>query len=225
MDKITRHPLMQDIPFETVIDYAVDFIRLVGTPPSFVDKTAIIDIHNHRGELPCDFYEMIQVRLAYDEKHRVENHAPTFRYTTDSFHMSLNKPHVSDLTYKLQGNCIFTAPLEEGQIEIAYKAMPIDDEGYPMIPDNSAFSRALEMYIKKQWFTIQYDMGKISQAVMAKTDQDYAWAVGQAQTDLIRPTIDQMESISNMWNTLVPRAQEHRKGFIHTGSKEHIIVH
>ena len=225
MDKITRHPLMQDIPFETVIDYAVDFIRLVGTPPSFVDKTAIIDIHNYRGELPCDFYEMIQVRLAYDEKHRVENHAPTFRYTTDSFHMSPNKPHVSDLTYKLQGNCIFTAPLEEGQIEIAYKAMPIDDEGYPMIPDNSAFSRALEMYIKKQWFTIQYDMGKISQAVMAKTDQDYAWAVGQAQTDLIRPTIDQMESISNMWNTLVPRAQEHRKGFVHEGSREHIKIH
>lgn len=225
MDKITRHPLMQDIPFETVIDYAVDFIRLVGTPPSFVDKTAIIDIHNYRGELPCDFYEMIQVRLAYDEKHRVENHAPTFRYTTDSFHMSPNKPHVTDLTYKLQGNCIFTAPLEEGQIEIAYKAMPIDDEGYPMIPDNSAFSRALEMYIKKQWFTIQYDMGKISQAVMAKTDQDYAWAVGQAQTDLIRPTIDQMESISNMWNTLVPRAHEHRKGFVHEGSREHIKIH
>lgn len=225
MDKITRHPLMQDIPFETVIDYAVDFIRIVGTPPSFVDKTAIIDIHKYRGELPCDFYEMIQVRLAYDEKHRVENHAPTFRYTTDSFHMSPNKPHVSDLTYKLQGNCIFTAPLEEGKIEIAYRALPIDEEGYPLIPDNSAFSRALEMYIKKQWFTIQYDLGKISQAVMAKTDQDYAWAVGQAQTDLIRPTIDQMESISNMWSTLIPRAQEHRKGFIHTGSKEHIKTH
>lgn len=225
MDKITRHPLMQDIPFETVIDYAVDFIRIVGTPPSFVDKTAIIDIHNYRGELPCDFYEMIQVRLAYDEKHRAENHAPTFRYTTDSFHMSPNKPSVSDLTYKLQGNCIFTAPLEEGKIEIAYRALPIDEEGYPLIPDNSAFSRALEMYIKKQWFTIQYDLGKISQAVMAKADQDYAWAVGQAQTDLIRPTIDQMESISNMWSTLIPRAQEHRKGFIHTGSREHIKIH
>ena len=224
MDKLTRHPLMQDIPFETVIDYAVDFIRIVGTPPSFIDKTAIIDIHNYRGELPCDFYEMTQVRLACDKDHRVDDLAPTFRYTTDSFHMSPNKPHVSDLTYKLQGNCIFTAPLEEGQIEIAYRAMPIDDEGYPMIPDNSAFSRALEMYIKKQWFTIQYDMGKISQAVMAKTDQDYAWAVGQAQTDLIRPSIDQMESISNMWNTLIPRAQEHRKGFIHNGSKEHIMV-
>lgn len=225
MNRITRHPLMQDIPFETVIDYAVDFIRIVGTPPSFVDKTAIIDIHKYRGELPCDFYEMEQVRLVYDKDKRIDNHAPVFRYTTDSFHMSPNKPSVSDLTYKLQGNCIFTAPLEEGKIEIAYKAMPIDDEGYPMIPDNSAFSRALEMYIKKQWFTIQYDLGKISQAVMAKADQDYAWAVGQAQTDLIRPTIDQMESISALWNTLIPRAQEHRKGFIHTGSKEHIKIH
>lgn len=224
MDRLTRHPLMQDIPLETAVDYAVDFIRIVGTPPSFIDKTAIIDIHKYRGELPCDFYEMVQVRLVYDEKHRRDNHSPTFRYTTDTFHMSNNKPSVSDLTYKLQGNCIFTAPLEEGKIEIAYRALPIDEDGYPLIPDNSSFSKALELYIKKQWFTIQYDMGKISQQVMAKADQDYAWAVGQAQTDLIRPSIDQMESISNMWNTLVPRAQEHRKGFIHEGSKEHIKI-
>lgn len=226
MDRLTRHPLMQDIPFETVIDYAVDFIRIVGTPPSFIDKTAIIDIHNYRGELPCDFYEMIQVRLHKWNRcdYPYEKRA-VFRYTTDSFHMSPNKPKVSDLTYKLQGNCIFTAPIRDGKIEISYRAMPIDKDGYPLIPDNSSFTRALELYIKKQWFTIQYDLGKISQQAMVKADQDYAWAVGQAQTDLIRPSIDQMESISNMWNTLIPRAQEHRTGFLHEGSKEHIKIH
>ncbi len=230
MDRITRHPLLQDIPYETVIDYATDFIKIVGTPPSFLEKTAIIDIHKYRGELPCDFYEMIQVRL-YKESPCEKGHKsppelrPTFRYTTDSFHMSPDKPLVSDLTYKIQGNCIFTSPLEEGQIEISYRAIALDEDGYPLIPDNSSFTRAVEAYIKKQWFTIQFDLGKISQQAMQKADQDYAWAVGQAQTDLIRPTIDQMESISNMWNTLVPRAQEHRKGFLHTGSKEHYKIH
>lgn len=229
MDKLTRHPLMQDIPFETVVDLAVDFIRIVGTPPSFLDKTAIVEIHKYRGELPCDFYQMIQVRLVRDDMKEVQDeddrrHMRVFRYTTDSFHMSEKKPRVSDLTYKLQGNCIFTAPLEEGKIELAYKAMATDDEGYPLIPDNSSFSKALELYIKKQWFTIQFDLGKINQQVMAKVDQDYAWAVGQAQTDLIRPTIDQMEAISNMWNTLIPREQEHRKGFVHSGSQEHLKI-
>ena len=217
MDKLTRHPLLQDIPFETVVDYTVDFIRIVGTPPSFLDKTAIIDIVDYRGILPCDYYEMTQVRLNDGSKR-------TFRYTTDSFHMSDNKPELSDLTYKIQGNCIFTAPLEQGQIEIAYQAMPMDEEGYPLIPDNSSYSRALEAYIKREWFTILFDQGKLNGQVLARADQEYSFYVGQAQSEIIMPTIDQMEAISNMWNTLLSR-DEHRHGFLDSGTQSHIINH
>lgn len=217
MDRLTRHPLLQDIPFETVVDYTVDFIRIVGTPPSFLDKTAIIDIVDYRGILPCDYYEMTQVRLNDGSKR-------TFRYTTDSFHMSDNKPELSDLTYKIQGNCIFTAPLEQGQIEIAYQAMPMDEEGYPLIPDNSSYSRALETYIKREWFTILFDQGKLNGQVLARADQEYSFYVGQAQSEIIMPTIDQMEAISNMWNTLLPR-DEHRHGFLDSGTQSHIINH
>lgn len=221
MDRLTRHPLMSDINFETVVDLAVDFIRIVGTPPSFLEKTAEVEIKDYRGELPCDFYEMIQVRTM---KHPNE-HQHTFRYSTDSFHLSPHKPKWSDLTYKLQGSCIFTS-VPDGKVEIAYKAMPIDEEGYPLIPDNSSFSRALELYIKLQWFTIQFDLGKISSQVLANTQQQYAWAVGQAQTDLIRPSLDQMEAISNMWNKLLPDATaDHKHGFLHEGTKEQMIVH
>lgn len=227
MDKVTRHPLLKDIPFETVIDYAVDFIRIVGVPPSFIEKTQVIEVTNYRGELPCDFYEMIQVRLAKSCDKGFENYKehPVFRYTTDSFHLSTNKTKYTDLTYKIQGSCIFTSPLKDGSIEISYMAMPIDDEGYPLIPDNSAYTRALQAFIKREWFTIQFDQGKINQTIMAKADQDYAWAVGQAQTDLIRPTIDQMQSITNMWNTLIPRHYEHRTGFVNEGTQEHIKIH
>lgn len=217
MDKLTRHPLLQDIPFETVVDYAVDFIRIVGTPPSFLDKTAIIDIVDYRGILPCDYYEMTQVRLNDGSKR-------TFRYTTDSFHMSDNKPEFSDLTYKIQGNCIFTSPLEQGQIEIAYQALPMDEEGYPLIPDNSSYSRALEAYIKREWFTILFDQGKLNGQVLARVDQEYSFYVGQAQSEIIMPTIDQMEAISNMWNTLLPR-DEHRHGFLDNGTQSHIKTH
>ena len=160
---------------------------------------------------------MTQVRLNDGSKR-------TFRYTTDSFHMSDNKPELSDLTYKIQGNCIFTAPLEQGQIEIAYQAMPMDEEGYPLIPDNSSYSRALEAYIKREWFTILFDQGKLNGQVLARADQEYSFYVGQAQSEIIMPTIDQMEAISNMWNTLLPR-DEHRHGFLDSGTQSHIINH
>ena len=227
MDKLTRHPLLQDISFETVVDYAVDFIRIVGTPPSFIEKTTDIDIKEYRGVLPCDFYQVVQVR---DMNHPNESH-PAFRHTTDSFHMSNHREgehrhnNHRGLTYKIQGGMIITS-VPDGKIEMAYMAMPIDEEGYPLIPDNSSYSRALELYIKLQWFTILFDTGKISAQVLSNTQQQYAWAVGQAQTDLIRPTIDQMEAISNMWNKLLPdTTKDHQNGYLHEGTREHIITH
>ena len=112
--------------------------------------------------------------------------------------------------------------MKEGTIEIAYNAFAVDSEGYPLIPDNSTFIRALELYIKKQCFTVLFDLGKINQAVYQNVCQEYAWAVGAAQNDLIRPTIDQMESITNMLNTLVWRVTEHKSGFVNSGSAEKI---
>jgi len=35
MDKLLRNPLLSDITLETVVDYTVDFMRIVGTPRLF----------------------------------------------------------------------------------------------------------------------------------------------------------------------------------------------
>lgn len=222
MDRITRHPLLQDLPFETIVDYTVDFIRVVGTPKSFIEKVEIIPIKQYRGELPCDIYSIIQVRLITNECEKYRSTA--FRYSTNSFHFSNDKERIIDLTYKIQGNCIFTN-IEECEIEIAYRALPTDEDGLPLIPDDSTYLRALDAYVKKQWFTIQFDLGKINPAILQKAEQDYAFYVGQAQSRMILPSIDEMESISNMWNTLVVRDNEHRKGFINSGTKEYIRIH
>lgn len=251
MDKLTRHPLLKDIPMETVIDYTIDFIRIVGTPPSFFEKTEVIEIKDYKGKLPCDFYEMKQVRTMDGQY---------FRYSSDTFHMSPNKPTKSKaidgrivvyadnydkdgkveikdtrkvtcaqmsspLTYKIQGDCIFTS-VESGEIEIAYLGMPINEEGYPLLPDNSTYIRALENYIKLQWFTILFDTGKLQPQILQNTQQQYAWAVGQAQAELILPTIDQMEMLSNMWNKLLPdTTNDHQHGYMHEGTKERFLIH
>lgn len=218
LDDILDHPMLKDMSLERAVNYTVHFMRIVGCPRMFEERTALVEIENYRGVMPCNFNDIIQVRThsSCDRKnYRV------FRHTTDSFHMSDNKQDSFDLTYKIQGNVIFTS-IKEGTIEIAYNAFAVDSEGYPLIPDNSAFIRALELYIKKQCFTVLFDLGKINQAVYQNVCQEYAWAVGQAQSDLIRPTIDQMESITNMLNTLVWRVTEHKSGFVNSGSAEKI---
>lgn len=214
MNRIMRHPLMTDVPYETLIDYAVDFIQTVGTPSSFEDKTAVIQIEDYRGQLPCDLYNITQVR---------DNYGKCLRYSTDSFHLSPNHTMPYELTYKTQNSVIFTS-FPEGELEIAYKAIPVDGEGVPKIPSERSYVKALELYVKLQWFTILFDEGKISPQVLQNTQRDYTWAVGQASTDLIMPTIDQMESISNMWNRLL-LIEPHRTGYTTLGRKEHLRTH
>ena len=217
LDDVLDHPLLKDVSFERAVNHAVHFIRIVGMPRAFNEKTELVEIDNYRGALPCDLDNIIQVRTQDSCSH----HHGVFRYTTDSFHMSENKHNSYDLTYKVQGNVIFTS-MKKGTIEIAYRALQVDSEGYPMIPDNSSYINALELYIKKKCFNVLFDTGKITSQVFEQVCRDYAWAVGQAQTDLVRLSIDQMQSLTNSLNTLIPRVNEHRRGFINHGSMEKI---
>lgn len=219
MDKIMRHPLMQDLVLETIIDYSIDFMRIVGVPTIFENKVEQIEINNYRAKLPCDFYEVTQARLI-DKACKVLG---VFRHTSDSFHLSEIQSEQSNYTYKIQGDIIYTS-VKNGIIEMSYQAIAQDDEGYPLIPDNSSFTRALEAYVKKQYFTILFDMGQISHQVLHNTQSEYAWAVGDAQTEFNRLTIDEAETFFNSWKTMLTRSSEHKQGFLHSGTQEKLKV-
>lgn len=218
LDDVLEHPLLKDLSLERAVNYIIHFMRIVGCPRIFEDKTTLIQIEDYRGVLPCDFIEVQQVRF---RNICGGGNSKVFRHTTDSFHMSDLKGNSADPTYKIQGGAIYTS-CREATIEMAYLAIATDKDGYPLIPDNSSFIRALELYIKKQCFTVLYDLNKIPSSVLEHTLQEYAWAVGQAQSDLVRLTIDQMESLTNSLNTLIQRVSEHNTGFINNGSKEYI---
>ena len=51
-----------------MVDYAIEFMEIVGVPDMFTKKTAVIDINKYKGKLPCDYYDMIQVRECRGQK-------------------------------------------------------------------------------------------------------------------------------------------------------------
>ena len=198
LDNILDHPLLKDVTLERAINYTINFIRIVGCPDLFKEKSATVNIKDYRGVLPCDYNSIIQIRTKVGDGHNV-----VLKHTTNTFHISNDKESLPTFEYKIQGGVILTS-FKDGEVEVVYRAIETDEEGYPLIVDNSSFIRALELYIKKQCFTVLFDLGKITPAVYNNVLQEYSWAVGQAQSDLIKPTIDQMIAITNMWNTLVP---------------------
>ena len=65
LDKILRDPIFIGLNFETIIDYFIDFITIVGVPELFDEKftNTKIEISNYRAELPSDFIEEITVQI------------------------------------------------------------------------------------------------------------------------------------------------------------------
>ena len=223
LDRLLRHPLLTDLNLETAIQYTLDFISAMGLPNVYVDKIETIDIKEYRGELPCDLISINQVRL--------HKNGMALRAMTDNFNAYPTHDHEGrdwgergEPSFKTQGRVIFTSIRHE-KVDISYKAIMLDDEGLPLIPDNSTFLKALELYIKKEWFTILFDMGKISPAVLNNTQQEYAFKAGQCNNEFVIPSVSEMEAITNMWNQLIPRVTEFRRGFKNLGDKEYLRVH
>ena len=221
MDDILDHPMMQDLSFERAIAYAVEFIKIVGMPTAFENKTIVIPVEDYTGyrlaqdgsrlpSIPEDCYQILAIKKKGGEEVILNTSTSVF---------GSSKSNSASPSYVIRGNVIQTS-FEEGELEISYLALPIDEEGYPTIPEIASYIRALELYIKKKWFTILFDLGKLNVSIYNNVKQEYAFAVGQAQTELIKPSLDEMEAFTNMWNSLLPRHSAHRFGYSTLGSGE-----
>lgn len=218
MDNILEHPLLKDVSLERAVNDAVNLIKIVGMPALYTEKTAQLELKDYRAVLPCDFIEMIQVKSCNNK---------AYRYSTDSFHMEQpNQPNArfEGFTYKLQNNVLYSN-VEKGTVDISYRAIELDDDGFPLIVDNSSFIKALEYYIKMNHYEDLFDEGKINERVYDNACKKYSWYVGQAQSDLIRPSLDQLQSFTGMWNNLLSSRTEHAKFFKPTGSTEQLKLH
>lgn len=225
LSRLLRNKKLQDLDLETVVQYTVDFIGVFGLPDMYQDKEIIVPIKQFRGTLPCD---LISINQVMDTCSGV-----CLRSMTDSFmpnHKNRGRRTIGyldysdELTYKTQNRIIYTS-FEEGNVKINYKSIPVDEDGFPLIIDNSPYLRALEAFIKKEVFTNLFDNGEISIQVLQNTQQDYAWRAGQLQSEFSIPSMSEMESICRSWTTLIQRTTEFDNGFKNLGDREYLKQH
>lgn len=215
LDNLLDHPMLRDLTLEQVIRYTLRFIGINGFPKLYQQKQDTLEIKDYRAVLPCDLISIIQVK---DNKTKV-----CLRSMTDNF-LPKDGRLITELSFKTQGRILYTS-FPEGEVEIVYKAIPVDENGFPLLVDNEIYIGALEAYIKKQVFTIKFDQGKLAAPILQNAKQDYAWLAGQLNSEFTIPSVSEMQSISNAMTHLIPRMNEFYKGFKTLGSKEVIWTH
>lgn len=216
LNRVLRHPLLSDVDLDNVIYHTLDFFRIFGIPKMYMDKEITIDIKDYRGLLPCDLIKITQVKNTKTNL--------CMRSMTDNFNPGEPEGEYIEDTFKTQGTVIYTS-FKEGKINISYKSLPVDENGYPLLIDNEVFLKGLELYIKKEEFSILFDLGKISIQVLNNAQQQYSWVAGQIQSEFLIPSVSEMESISRMWTSLIQNNTHFDKGFRDLGNREYIRRH
>lgn len=219
LDNLLDHPMLRNVSLEQAIRYTIRFISLHGYPALYQDKVTTVDIDDYRGALPCDLIRVIQVKNVDTNRCLIS--------MTDTFNPALEeepKETMGEESFKIQGRVIYTS-FKKGKVEISYKAIPVDDEGYPLLIDNETYLACLEAYIKKQVFTVLYDLGKIQLGVMNNAQTDYAFLAAELKNEMLTPSLSEMQSITNIMNTLLVSDNHFYNSFRNLGDKEYIRKH
>jgi len=127
----------------------------------------------------------------------------------------------NDYTYIITSNYI-KVNVSTGYIQMAYQAIPTDNNGYPLVPDDADFMEALYWYITMKLLYPQWKQGSVRDAVYYDARRSWNYNCKKAYGNAMMPNIDQLESIKNSWLRLVPEINEHATGFSTLGEQQKI---
>lgn len=196
-----------------------DAIESIGSVVNLEDKTGHLTITNGRTPLPCDLH-LIQ-SVSY-KGNWLRYGSQTFNYNLhcdECVNATINQ---GDYSYTVNPNYINTNIEDGEQICVFYKAIPTDEEGFPLVPDHVAVSECLFWYI-----TMKLMLGGFEHPVKGidynEAKANYIKYRTQSENQLEMFDIPRFEAFSNSWSRLIPNTNA-AENFFYSNSIPEIFV-
>jgi len=209
-----------------VIEWVGEIYGLINYPGMYRKKitgcdamTPNITISQYRGELPVDFKRVLKAGVRdYDSKEVYRPSTGTF--TEFQYNLNDSPSYVnSDKIYSIRGGYIFVED-DTTTLEIAYEAFPIDDRGYPLIPDVEQVLQYVKEYISEKVCFNLLVAKKIDQYVYEEINKRRMWRAGSAHASMVNRTAEEMETWTWSRLKLFPRMMQHDSSFSYWANKE-----
>lgn len=243
----------EELPIEDLVYWAWEALDLIKSPIQLIPKVIgkesnpELEITNYRAELPCDFHKLAHITIDNIPARYTGN---LFHHLLDGSCCGFDgSSNPSDLFFDNFGNLFspqastrldrgnymdvptfdinnnyLTINTREGDVCMAYWAIPTDSQGYPMVPDDTSYKLAISKYLIMKiryidWSSDPDSRGK--QALYKDAQVEWEWYVGQASSNSKMLDISQMESLKNQFIRLIPRINDYNTFFKTSGSAQH----
>jgi hypothetical protein len=123
-------------------------------------------------------------------------------------------------SYIIDYNYIKTS-FASGQVCLSYTAFPVDEDCFPLVPDDISYKEAMFWYIFKQLLLGGYDKPN-NKIDYNYADQKWMKYCSQARANANFPDIDKMQSFMDQWVRMVPDVNAHSLFFEEMNTKENL---
>jgi hypothetical protein len=170
------------------------------------DDIAIIDITDGCGDLPEDLRLIIRTAVNTGDSKSKPALVP-MRWATDSFHLQnhlfgVDYNTVSVFTYELNSNRIYPN-FKTGCVWMAYKKIPVDDEGMPKVPDDESFRLACIYSLAHTMALRAVFQQELSDKLFSIVERDKEWYLAQAGNGSKIPSLEEEEANTNAFKRFV----------------------
>jgi len=196
------------------VEWIGEALEAINAAPQFTDKIRIIRTYSHKASLPHDLYRLKEVRYGtgnFDKDQRPTRQELNIvlQYGDQSNHPSLVQEdsevfkganHYEE-TFILEPGYIKTS-FESDWILMTYLGFALDEDNFPMVPDNYSFKQALYWYIVMKLMEGGFD----HPAKIGYGDAEQRWLkyCTQARNQANMPDESKYEKFFESWVTMVP---------------------
>lgn len=193
----------------SIIEWIGEALSMIGSYAQMKEVSTILTVANHTVSLPCDFVYPKDVTfqgkpLSWSTKSAANNYQCEDCNTIPTC--------CTDYNFYIADGCLNTS-LESGDLCIVYQAVPVDEEGFPLVPDNVYFDKALKAYVTYMLDKIQFRRGLIPEVVYRESSRDWLFYVNSARGSAYMPDASQMDRLQKVWVRLIPKPHEFSNNF------------
>lgn len=209
----------EEIPFNSIVEWIAESLNLIGAYSQYEEISDCIELTNGKAKLPCNFYKLVSINYKGYPLHWATN-TNAHSYQCSNCQIPICSSGQCDYTFYLNDSYLITNITGDSNICIVYLGMPIDEDGYPMMPDDVYYDKALVAYVTYMLDRQEWRKGKTTDKVYQESKAEWEFYVNSARGAANMPNSAQMERLKNIWRRMIPQTNEYDRSFINLGKKE-----
>jgi hypothetical protein len=184
----------------------------------------------YKAQLPPDFYAIVGPVIINGktllENNNTKIYANAFAAGTDSAHIlghEVSAEYAPRITSKAESvnatdyftiidGCLVTS-VKSGTVRLEYWALPLDENGFPLIPDIVWYKDAIKAFITYKLDHIAWRRGELPEGIFRESQRRWNMLAQAAANKANYPTVTEMEGIKRQWLRPYPDVNLFDKGF------------